>query len=72
MALDSGLSMPFGFGRRGCPGASIGQGVVKAMVGAVVHNYRLSREAGLCSWAVVLLAGRVELREKDIGGSGDT
>jgi hypothetical protein len=63
MALDSGHSMPFGFGRRGCPGASIGRGIVKAMVGAVVRNYRLSREADsalgpLSFWRDGLSSGR--------------
>ena len=43
IVTHSGHSMPFGFGRRGCPGASIGRGIVKTLVGAVVRNYRLSR-----------------------------
>ena len=43
MYADGGRSLPFGFGRRSCPGASIGRGIVKTLVGAVVRNFRIAR-----------------------------
>eukprot|EP01047_Picozoa_sp_COSAG01_P073149 COSAG01_NODE_11835_length_1850_cov_2.483724_1_plen_184_part_00 len=43
MHAETARSLPFGFGQRACPGARIGRGLVKALVGAVVGHYRLSR-----------------------------